>query len=145
MVEKLNAMGVRLDFARVRALAQGAVGRPHVARALVEAGVVSSTEEAFEKYLGRNGPAYVERMKLSPPEAVQVILRTGGIPVLAHPGWGGEDEGIPALAETGLEGLEDYYPDHNPAMVTRYLEIAKRGGLLVYCGDRFLRGGWGTE
>src|SRR3989454_3409641 len=141
MVEKLNAMGVRLDFARVRALAQGAVGRPHVARALVEAGVVSSTEEAFEKYLGRNGPAYVERMKLSPPEAVQVILRTGGVPVLAHPGWGGKDEVIPALAETGLESLEVYYPDHTPAMVTRYLEIAKRVGLLVTGGDQFYGGG----
>src|SRR2546428_732646 len=138
MVEKLNAMGVRLDFARVRALAQGAVGRPHVARALVEAGVVSSTEEAFEKYLGRNGPAYVERMKLSPPEAVQVILRTGGIPVLAHPGWGVKDEVIPALAESGLEGLEVYYPDHTPAMVTRYFEIAKRVRLLVTGRDRFL-------
>src|SRR5256712_9398112 len=145
MVEKLNAMGVRLDFARVRALAQGAVGRPHVARALVETGVVSTTEEAFEKYPGRNGPAYVERMKLSPPEAGEGFFTTGGDSVLGHPGWGVKDEVIPALAETGLEGLEVYYPDHTPAMVTRYLEIAKRGGLLVYCGDRFLRGGWGTE
>src|SRR5207249_4619558 len=115
MVEKLNALGIRIDFARVRALASGAVGRPHVARALVEAGVVGSTEEAFEKYLGRNGPAYVERMKLSPPEAVQVIHRAGGIPVLAHPGWGVKDEMITALVETGLEGLEVYYPDHTPA------------------------------
>src|SRR5437899_2264448 len=137
MVEKLNAMGIRLDFARVRALAQGAVGRPHVARALVEAGVVSSTEEAFEKYLGRNGPAYVERMKVSPPEAVQVILRTGGIPVLAHPGWGVTDEMIPALAATGLEGLEVYYPDHTPAMVARYLELAQRLKLLVTGGTDF--------
>src|SRR5256712_6388699 len=103
MVEKLNAMGIRLDFARVRALASGAVGRPHVARALVEAGVVSSTEEAFEKYLGRNAPAYVERMKGSPLEAVQVIQRTGGIPGLGHPGWGGRAERLPALAGTGLE------------------------------------------
>src|SRR2546428_9799538 len=108
MVEKLNAMGVRLDFARVRALAQGAVGRPHVARALVEAGVVASTEEAFEKFLGRNGPAYVERTKLSPPEAGQGIPRAGGVPVLAHPGWGGKDEGVTALVETGLEGPEVY-------------------------------------
>src|SRR2546422_387151 len=108
-------------------------------------GVVSSTEEAFEKYLGRNGPAYVERMKLSPPEAVQVILRTGGIPVLAHPGWGVKDEVIPALAETGLEGLEVYYPDHTPAMVTRYLEIAKRVGLLVTGGTDFHGGDLATK
>src|SRR5256886_10762067 len=145
MVEKLNALGIRIDFARVRARASGAVGRPHLARALVAAGVVGSTEEAFEKYLGRNGPAYVERMKLSPPEAVQVILRTGGIPVLAHPGWGVKDEVIPALAETGLEGLEVYYPDHTPAMVTRYLEIAKRVGLLVTGGAPFYCGGFATS
>src|SRR3989441_12972493 len=93
MVEKLNAMGIRLDFARVRALAQGAVGRPHVARALVEAGVVGSTKGAFGKNLGRNGPAYVERTKLSPPEAVQGIQRAGGVPLPAHPGWGGQDQG----------------------------------------------------
>src|SRR3989442_13608658 len=84
-------------------------------------------------------------MKLSPPEAVQVILRTGGIPVLAHPGWGVKDEVIPALAETGLEGLEVYYPDHTPAMVTRYLEIAKRLGLLVTGGTDFYGGELATK
>ena len=145
MVEKLNALGIRIDFARVRALASGAVGRPHVARALVEAGVVGSTEEAFEKYLGRNGPAYVERTKLSPPEAVQVIQRAGGIPVLAHPGWGVKDEVIPALVEAGLEGLEVYYPDHTPAMVTRYLEIAGRLRLLVTGGTDFHGGDLATK
>ena len=145
MVEKLNALGIRIDFARVRALASGAVGRPHVARALVEAGVVASTEEAFEKFLGRNGPAYVERTKLSPPEAVQVIQRAGGIPVLAHPGWGVKDEVITALVETGLEGLEVYYPDHTPAMVTRYLEIAGRLRLLVTGGTDFHGGDLATK
>ena len=145
MVEKLNALGIRIDFARVRALASGAVGRPHVARALVEAGVVASTEEAFEKFLGRNGPAYVERMKLTPPEAVQVIQRAGGIPVLAHPGWGVKDEVIPALVEAGLEGLEVYYPDHTPAMVTRYLEIAGRLRLLVTGGTDFHGGDLATK
>src|SRR5206468_9131266 len=124
------------------------------------AGVVGSTEEAFEKYLGRNGPAYVERTKLSPPEAVQVIQRAGGIPVLAHPGWGVKDEVITALVETGLEGLEVYYPDHTPAMVTRYLEIARRLRLLVAggtdchggdlatnvpAGSRYVAGGWGEK
>lgn len=145
MVEKLNALGIRLDFARVRALASGAVGRPHVARALVGAGVVGSTEEAFEKYLGRNGPAYVERLKVSPPEAVQVILRAGGVPVLAHPGWGVKDEMIPGLVDAGLEGLEVYYPDHTPAMVTRYLEIAQKLRLLVTGGTDFHGGDLATK
>src|SRR5256712_13654671 len=84
-------------------------------------------------------------MKRTPPEAVEVILRTGGIPVLAHPGWGVKDEVIPALAETGLEGLEVYYPDHTPAMVTRYLEIAKRLGLLVTGGAELSGGGTGRQ
>src|SRR2546428_6930278 len=84
-------------------------------------------------------------MKRTPPEAVEVILRTGGIPVLAHPGWGVKDEVIPALAETGLEGLEVYYPDHTPAMVTRYLEIAKRVGLLVTGGADFYGGDLATK
>ncbi len=145
MVEKLNALGVRLDFARVQALAAGAIGRPHVARALVDAGVVASTEEAFEKFLGRNGPAYVERLKITPQDAVQIILRAGGIPVLAHPGWGVKDEVIPPLVEAGLEGLEVYYPDHTPAMVTHFLEITQRLGLLTTGGTDFHGGDLATK
>lgn len=145
MVEKLNALGLRIDIRRVKALAAGAVGRPHVARALVEAGAVRSTEEAFEKYIGRNGPAYVERMKVTPEEAVQVILRAGGIPVLAHPGWGVKDDMIPPLVDAGLEGLEVYYPDHTPAMVQRYLDLAQRHRLLVTGGTDFHGGDLATK
>lgn len=145
MVEKLNALGVPLDFARVQALAAGAIGRPHVARALVDAGVVGSTEEAFKKFLGRGGPAYVERVKITPLDAVQVILRAGGIPVLAHPGWGVNEEVIPALAEAGLEGLEVYYPDHTPVTVARYLELTKRLRLLATGGTDFHGGDLATK
>lgn len=137
MVEKLNALGIPVRFERVREIADGAVGRPHVARALVEVGAVRSVEEAFAKYIGRAGPAYVERMKVTPEEAVQVILRAGGIPVLAHPGWGSLDGLIPSLVRAGLEGLEVYYPDHTPAMVTHFLEVAARHGLLVTGGTDF--------
>jgi predicted metal-dependent phosphoesterase TrpH len=145
MVEKLNALGVRLDFARVRALAAGAIGRPHVARALVEEGIVASTEEAFQKFLGRNGPAYVERMKVTPQEAIAVIRRAGGIPVLAHPGWGVKEEMIPPLVDAGLEGLEVYYPDHTPSMVTRYLETARRLDLITTGGTDFHGGDLATK
>ncbi len=145
MVEKLNALGVSIDFAQVRALAQGAVGRPHVARALVEAGVVRSTEEAFEKYIGRNGPAYVERIKVTPEEAVQVIRKADGIPVLAHPGWGVRDEMIPLLVDAGLEGLEAYYPDHPQATIDHLLEIAARYSLLVTGGTDFHGGDLATR
>lgn len=145
MVEKLNALGISITFERVRAIAGGAVGRPHVARALIEAGVVKSTEEAFEKYIGRNGPAYIERMKVTPQEAVQIILKAGGIPVLAHPGWGVREEMIPPLVQGGLEGLEVYYPDHTPAMVTRFLEIAAQLHLLVTGGTDFHGGDLATR
>ncbi len=145
MVEKLNALGIPLEMARVRALAEGAVGRPHVARALVEAGVVATTEEAFQKYIGRSGPAYVERASVSPPQAVQIIRRAGGIPVLAHPGWGVPDDLIRDLAAAGLEGLEVYYPDHTPAMVEHYLALARDLGLLVTGGTDFHGGDLATR
>lgn len=146
MVEKLNGLGIPVQFERVRAIAgTGAVGRPHVARALVEAGAVRSTEEAFEKYIGRTGPAYVERLKVTPEEAVRVILKATGVPVLAHPGWGVREEMIPPLVEAGLQGLEVYYPDHTPAMVTRYLEIAGRYDLVVTGGTDFHGGDLATK
>lgn len=146
MVEKLNGLGIPVQFERVRAIAgTGAVGRPHVARALVEAGAVRSTEEAFEKYIGRTGPAYVERLKVTPEEAVRVILKATGVPVLAHPGWGVREEMIPPLVEAGLQGLEVYYPDHTPAMVTRYLELAERYDLVVTGGTDFHGGDLATK
>lgn len=146
MVEKLNGLGIPIQFERVRAIAgAGAVGRPHVARALVETGAVRSTEEAFEKYIGRTGPAYVERLKVTPEEAARVILKATGVPVLAHPGWGVREEMIPPLVEAGLQGLEVYYPDHTPAMVTRYLEIAERYDLVVTGGTDFHGGDLATK
>lgn len=145
MVEKLNDLGIPIDYARVRAMAEGAVGRPHVARALIEVGAVRTTEEAFQKYIGRAGPAYVERMKVTPEDAVRVILRAGGIPVLAHPGWGVRDELLPPLVEAGLEGLEAYYPDHTPAMTAHFLDLAARYHLLVTGGTDFHGGDVATR
>ncbi len=145
MVGKLNSLGIALDFAQVQALAQGAIGRPHVARALVEAGAVQSTEEAFERYIGRSGPAYVERLKVTPQEAIQVIRKANGIPVLAHPGWGIRDEMIPSLVEAGLEGLEVYYPDHAPDTVAHWLGIATQFGLLTTGGTDFHGGTLATR
>lgn len=145
MVEKLNALGIRIDFARVRELARGAIGRPHVAWAIVEAGAAKSVDEAFTRYIGRNGPAYVERLKVLPEEAVQVILRAGGIPVLAHPGWGFHEPLIPQLVAAGLEGLEVYYPDHTPAMQAHFLSLAKAHNLLVTGGTDYHGEGFATK
>ncbi|MGH2425861.1 MAG: PHP domain-containing protein [bacterium] len=145
MVEKLNALGIKIDFARVRELARGAIGRPHVAWAIVEAGAAKSVDEAFTRYIGRNGPAYVERLKVLPEEAVQVILRAGGIPVLAHPGWGFHGPLIPQLVAAGLEGLEAYYPDHTPAMQAHFLSLANQHNLLVTGGTDYHGEGFATK
>ncbi|MCA1724338.1 MAG: PHP domain-containing protein, partial [Thermomicrobia bacterium] len=86
IVEKLNALGIPVRWERVKAIAgDGAVGRPHVARALVEVGAATSVNDAFDRYLGRGRPAHVERQRLTPVEAVHLVRAAGGVPVLAHP------------------------------------------------------------
>ena len=112
MVEKLGEMGMEVSWQRVQELAGGgSFGRPHVAQAMVEAGHVSSFREAFDKYIGREGPAYVERKKLLPIEAVALIANARGLPVLAHPAdIEGLDRLLVDLIETGLVGIETYFP-----------------------------------
>ncbi|MDR7484143.1 MAG: PHP domain-containing protein [Armatimonadota bacterium] len=145
MVERLAALGAPVDYARVEALAGGgAIGRPHIARALVEAGHTKTVAEAFERYIGRGGPAYVERLKVTPAQAVQVIRAAGGLAVLAHPGWGQQDALIPELVAAGLDGIEVYYPDHSPEQVERYTALARRNGLLITGGTDFHGGGLAT-
>jgi predicted metal-dependent phosphoesterase TrpH len=146
MVEKLAALGAPVKFERVQALAGGgALGRPHVARALLEAGYVKTVNEAFERFIGRSGPAYVERVKVTPAQAVQVIHAAGGIAVLAHPGWGQQDALIPGLVAAGLDGIEVYYPDHTPDQVRHYNGLAERYRLLVTGGTDFHGGGLATQ
>ncbi len=141
MVEKLQALGVPVSWARVQAIAGGAtIGRPHIARALVEAGRVDSAQDAFERYLGRSGPAYVPRPRLTPEEAVEAVAASGGVPVLAHPGWqasGPVIERIPQLLEHGLRGIEVYYPGHAPADVAAFLGVARRYGLVATGGTDY--------
>lgn len=111
MVEKLNKMGMDVEWSRIEEIARGStVGRPHVAQGLLERGYISTMKEAFDKYIGYGGPAYVERIKTTPAEAVEMILRTGGLPVLAHPLFSPEaEELIKELLPHGLAGLEVYY------------------------------------
>lgn len=146
MVAKLNALGMPLTFERVRQLAgSGAVGRPHVAQAMVELGYVQTTRDAFNLYLSRNGPAYVERFKLTPIEAMQLIRTAGGMPVLAHPTYisPGEDSGfdlerfVGELARAGLVGIECYYGDYPPETVDRLIEIARHFDLIPTGGSDF--------
>jgi predicted metal-dependent phosphoesterase TrpH len=146
MVERLAALGVPVPFERVQAMANGgALGRPHVARALVEAGHVKNIGEAFDRFIGRSGPAYVERLKVTPAQAVEVIRAAGGLAVLAHPGWGQQDALIPDLIVAGLDGIEVYYPDHTPDQVKHYAAMAQRHGLVVTGGTDFHGGGLATR
>lgn len=149
MVEKLAALNVPVEWTRVQAIAAGAsIGRPHIARALVEARRVATVQEAFERFLGRRAPAYVPRLKVSPEDAVEAIRAAGGVPVLAHPGWASSGpviERVPQLVAHGLAGIEVYYPDHTPQMVAAYLEVARRHGLIATGGTDFHGGGLATR
>ncbi|GAW91533.1 PHP domain-containing protein [Calderihabitans maritimus] len=138
MVQKLNSLGYPVSYSRVEELAgEGSIGRPHVAQALVEKGYVADIGEAFEIFIGKGRPAYVPRMKLEPQEAVRLIIRAGGVPVLAHPGLIGDDALIPPLLEAGLRGLEASYPEHSPETESHYRELAAKYGLIATGGSDF--------
>jgi len=146
MVARLADLGAPIEFSRVEALAAGgAIGRPHVARALVEAGWVKDPAEAFDRFIGRGGPAYVERVKVTPTEAVAVIRAAGGLAVFAHPGWAGRDDWIIDLVPAGLDGVEAYYPDHGPEAIEHYVALARAHGLLVTGGTDFHGGALATR
>ncbi|MGD0779530.1 MAG: PHP domain-containing protein [Dehalococcoidales bacterium] len=139
MVEKLNKLGIKIDWARVQAIAgDGAIGRPHIAQAMLEKGYVKTFEEAFDKYIGHDGPAYVEREKMTPEEAVTLILRAKGIPVLAHP-FTLKDPAAMAksLKKVGLMGIEAYYKDNTPAATQATLKLAEKYRLIATGGTDY--------
>lgn len=138
MTAKLNELGVPLKPEDVFSIAgPGIVGRLHVARALLEKGYTSSVHEAFQKYIGDKGPAYVLGFRFSPQEAIALIKEAGGVPVLAHPYLMHDDELIPEFVACGLMGLEVYYPEHSQGMANYYLETAKKYKLLVTGGSDY--------
>ncbi len=143
MVRKLNELGLELTYEEVRALAgTESVGRPHIARLLLEKGYVRSAKEAFDRYLGNGKAAYVPRELPEPAEAIGWIRAAKGVPVLAHPTWVRLDEtSLLTLCETlkaaGLMGIEVHYSTHKRAQTEEYLNIAKRLGLLVTGGSDF--------
>ncbi len=138
IVEKLKKENVPIEASDVFEFASGAsAGRPHVARALIKKGIVKSMKEAFEKYLGWGKPGYEEHYRLTPHEAIALILDIDGIPVLAHPATSKCDEMIPDLILAGLRGIEVYYPSHTASAVARYLSVAKKHSLLVTGGSDY--------
>lgn len=141
IVERLNQHGIAISWDRVRHIAQGAVGRPHVAMALMEAGYVSSIPEAFAKYIGKGGPGYVPRYKLAPVDAIRLIRSANGLPVMAHPlTTPGLDElraWLPQLVENGLVGLETYYGPYSEAEVAELHRLADEYHLIPTGGSDF--------
>lgn len=141
IVEKLAHLGMHLD---ADALVRPAIddtsksaGRPWIARALVAAGYVVSVDLAFQKWLSRGRPAFVPRRAASPEEIIGRIHDAGGVASLAHPGLLRHDEWIPALVNAGLDAIEAYHTEHDAGTTARYVELARRDGVLLSGGSDY--------
>lgn len=139
MVAKLRKLDVSIDFNDVLKFASGpSIGRPHIAQAMLEQGYISSLREAFDKYIGNGCPAYVERYKITPAEAIKLILEVGGLPVLAHPANINELESlILQLKEAGLIGIEVYYADYSSEIKEWLAKLARKNGLIMSGGSDY--------
>ena len=142
MVVKLQELGIDIDWAEVKEIAgDGAVGRPHIAKALLEKGYIKTMGEAFTAaYIGNGGRAYVERYQMSPERAIQLTMDAGGVPVLAHPGFYKknsrlEKEDIIHLVEHGVQGIEVWHTKHSEKDTHYYESIAWEAGLLMTGGS----------
>jgi len=132
MVARLEDLGCRIEWERVREIAGAAsVGRPHIAQALMEKDYVESFKDAFTRYISQDGPAYVERDKMTPVQAAELILQAKGLPVLAHPLTVPDPEAmVIELKAAGLTGIEVYYKDYSRDDINRLLRLSDRYGLV---------------
>ncbi len=139
IVEKLAALGVRIRVEDIEKWSGGkTIGRPHVARAIVETGLVGSVKEAFDRYLGEGRPAYVQRYRLEADEAVRLVRGAGGTTTVAHPGVSRlERHHLVALRTAGVAGLEVHHADHVPSQREKYLRIADELELVPTAGSDY--------
>ena len=143
IIERLQTLGIDITYDEVRALAgSDSVGRPHIARALMDKRVVASAKEAFDRFLAEGKPAYVPRELPSPAEAIHWIKAARGLAVLAHPTWVKVAEQplvdlVRQLKADGLDGVEVYYSTHAARQTREYLSLAQQLGLLVTGGSDF--------
>ncbi|WP_018211476.1 PHP domain-containing protein [Desulfitobacterium hafniense] len=155
IIEKLQDLGIPIQKAEVERITKGeSVGRPHIAQVLVNKGIVISIAEAFDRYIGTGGPAYVPRLKITPEEGIVLIRKAGGVAVLAHPGIYKLEKGIEQWVKAGLQGVEVSHSEHALEDEKKYRAIAKEYGLLMTGGSDFhgeerkpgvRLGGWGTS
>jgi len=139
MIAKLRNLGLPIDWERVKGIAgSGTIGRPHIAQAMLEKGYIASIKEAFTKYISRDGPAYVEREKMTPVEVAELILRANGLPVLAHPLTINDPEAmVTELKTTGLVGIEAYYDGYTLEEINSLVRLAERHGLVTTGGSDY--------
>lgn len=137
MVERLRSLGYRIDPERVEQLAAGgAVGRPHVARALVEAGYIRSVSEAFDTLIGSGKPAYVEKERFRIDEAVDLIRSAGGVTSIAHPTlYPGHEKMLPLLFDAGIDAVEVFHPEVSDSWRETYTNLARLRGKLITGGS----------
>lgn len=136
MVERLNANGIAITMDAVETeAAGGAIGRPHVARAMVAGGFAKDLREAFDRWLGAGRPAYVDKERLDIEDGIALIHAVGGIAVLAHPGSGGRRESIEPLVAVGLDGVEVRHPSHSRDDEQRLAALAAHFGLVISGGS----------
>jgi predicted metal-dependent phosphoesterase TrpH len=139
--ERLAALGLPVDLSAVLEEARRetgrSIGRPKVAKAMIDAGYVADTREAFDKWLGTGCPAFIPRTGAVPEEVIAIVHHAGGIASLAHPGRTAIDARIHGLRNAGLDALEVYHSDHDSGAVTRYGQVARELGLLTTGGSDF--------
>jgi predicted metal-dependent phosphoesterase TrpH len=134
MVAKLNELGINLRMETVTAIAgNAAMGRPHIADALVREEYVRTYDEAFARYLGYHAPAYVPKKHLDVEHAINILHLIGGIAILAHPGTLNHDEFLPLFVEMGLDGVEAYHSLHDRKSIDHYKSVAKKYSI-IYTG-----------
>jgi predicted metal-dependent phosphoesterase TrpH len=139
MVERVNQLGIPVGLDAVLEKAgTGTVGRPHLARVMIDLGAVSTISDAFDRYLGQGKPAYVPRPRLEPEDAVRLIMSAGGAPVLAHPFSTGDARAMASrLAPVGLAGLEVWYGEYSPEQREELRQLAEANGLIPTGGSDY--------
>ena len=138
ILTRLKGLGIRIPIEEVEEIAGGgALGRPHVAEALMVGGYVETFHEAFQRYLGHHAPAYVAKQTVALEEALEVVREAGGITALAHPATLNRDQWIAGWARRGLDGIEVWHSKHQPGDIERYRKIAQTHGLLMTGGSDF--------
>lgn len=145
ILERLQKMGIKISFSDFSRKNAAAIGRPHIADKLKEKGLVFSRQEAFNKFLSQGRPAYVFYEGPTPQDAIEIILGSKGIPVVAHPGFSVTEEAISNLARLGLQGIEVYYPTHSAEQIKNFVQIAERYNLITTGGSDYHGPGSGHE